>query len=223
MAFLSLKVSPRWKFLMALLLLTSIATYAFIRSEQIREHVENVWEINDVKTGILLDMRIALKGVDKALESFANPALDSAAVKKSYSEELVKYQWFETSVTKYMERSALTSRNEKAIMHKLALDRGEVQKTMQRVDQMLSNGQQAAIPDVIIKELRPGAMSRWKADVDELIAVENEANAQAGQAASASYEQLRTTVLLMCALVVILGLMAMWFTIKGNSDATAVA
>ncbi len=220
MRFINLQASPRWKFLFSLLLLTMIATYAFIRSEQIREHLEDVWEVNNAKSTILLDMRILLKGTNKVLDAASSkPEHEQATLK----ENMARYHWLESSLSKNLDKSSYTTQNEKALMHKLAVDRGAAQQQLKKFEELLASNQAIAANDVLTKELRPGPWMRWLADVDELIATVNESNAQAGLEAGVAYERLRTSVLLMCAAVIILGLIAMWLTIKRNAEESPVA
>lgn len=217
MRFLSLQLSPRWKFLVALLLLTAITTYAFIRSEQIHDRLEHVWAVNNAKSTILLDMRVVVKGANKLLEAMsANSEKDKAEAK----EMMARYQWLETSLSKNLEKSKLTSRNEMALMHKLAIDRAAAQQLILRFNDLLANNQIASASELLNKEFRPGPYSRWLADIDELISTTNESNAKAGEVAGADYERLRTTVLLLSALIVILGLVALWLTIKQSAEET---
>ncbi len=215
MRFINLQLSPRWKFLVSLLLLTMIATYAFIRSEQIRNHLEDVWEVNNAKSTILLDMRILLKTTNKVLDGAINkPDHEQATLKENMS----RYHWLESSLSKNLEKSRLTTQNEKALIHKLTVDRTAAQQLLKRFEELLANNQTAAASELLTKELRTGPWNRWIADVDELIATVNESNAQAGVEAGIAYERLRTSVLLMCAAVIILGLFGMWLTIKRNAD-----
>lgn len=213
MRFLSLQVSPRWKFLFALLLLTASATYAFVRSEQIHDQLEYVWAVNNSKSQILLDMRVAAKSVNKLLE-VAKPEQGDTAVK----DLMLRYQWMETSLSKNLEKSALTSRNETALMHKVILDRTAVQQQLVRFHELLASNQFAAANELLAKEFRSGPYSRWVAGIDEMIAITNESNAKAGERAGADYEMLRTSVLLIAAFIIVCGLIALWLTIKQNAD-----
>ncbi len=213
MRFLSLQVSPRWKFLFALLLLTASATYAFVRSEQIHDQLEYVWAVNNSKSQILLDMRVAAKSVNKLLE-VAKPEQGDTAVK----DLMLRYQWMETSLSKNLEKSALTSRNETALMHKVILDRTAVQQQLVRFHELLASNQVAAANELLAKEFRSGPYSRWVAGIDEMIAITNESNAKAGERAGADYEMLRTSVLLIAAFIIVCGLIALWLTIKQNAD-----
>lgn len=219
MRFFSFQLSPRWKFLTAILIITSIATFAFIRSEQIREQLEDVWAVNATKSAYLLDMRIAVKAAVKNLEALAGITAKSATGddQKQLKDNLDRYLSLEANLAKQLNHSKLTSRNELALMHKLGVDRNAALPLVQQAGQMLAENKTADAVDLITKQLRTGPLNRWLAGLDEMINVENDANAQAGAIAGSQYEQLRTTVLLLCAILVVLGLLALWQTIKRNS------
>lgn len=220
MRFLSLQLSPRWKFLVAILLLSSVSTYALIRSEKIREHVEETWELNNAKLVYLVDMRLTLKSGMRNLESALNSAQNSNAVTElqSLGGKLSQYQQLESRVGKIIEKSATSTRNEKALLHKIGVDRQATLPLIKKIEEMLVAGQGAAAADVFNKQLRSGPLAAWLAGLDELIQAENELNSIAGVNASAEYEQLRSSVLIMCALIVVLGLFSLWQTIKNNAS-----
>ena len=220
MRFLSLQLSPRWKFLVAILLLSSVSTYALIRSEQIREHVEDTWEINNAKLVYLVDMRLTLRSGVRNLELVLNPAQNGNAVNdlKSLGDKLSQYQQLESKVGKILEKSTTTTRNEKALLHKIGVDRSAAMPLIKQIEGLVGAGQGTAAVEIYNKQLRTGPLAAWLAGLDELIQAENELNSAAGVNASAEYEQLRSSVLIMCALIVVLGLFALWQTIKNNAS-----
>ena len=201
-------------------MLSSISTYALIRSEQIREHVESVWEVNNAKLVHLVDMRLTLKSGMRNLELALNPLQSAGAAKelKSFDDKLSQYQQLESKVGKIIEKSATATRNEKALLHKIGVDRSTAMPLIKQIESMVAAGQGAAAAEVFNKQLRTGPLATWLAGLDELIQAENELNSIAGVNASAEYEQLRSSVLIMCALIVILGLFALWQTIKNNAS-----
>lgn len=218
MRFFSLQVSPRWKFLMAVLIITSISTYAFIRTEEIREEVETVWNRNNAKIQYVMEMRITLKSAMRSLDMMLQSGKVRTEDMQSFKSHLAHYDNLEGILSTALTQSKLTSRNEEAVLHKIKLDAGAAKKVLAGSEKMLLDGQFSELQSVLNRELKPGPLARWYSGLDEMLTLQNDSNTAAGSRASLEYEKLRTHVLLVCALIVILGLISLWQTIQRNAQ-----
>ncbi len=216
MAFLSLRVSPRWKLLLALLMVSLITTYAIKRSGQIQEEMETSWEINNAKLVVLGDMRATLRAGLRALDIASGnlPAQAGLDAAKRYRDSFDQCRNQEEELQRQVKRHG--TQTEVALLQKMALERQATADLVHKIEGLFNTPQAG---QMVKKDLRDGPLGRWQAAIDELISAENDANTQAGSRAALAWEQLRMHVLLMGAMVVVLGLLSLWGTIKRGAAA----
>ncbi|WP_338846046.1 hypothetical protein V8J88_20145 [Massilia sp. W12] len=216
MSFFSMRVSPRWKLLLALMFVSMIATYTIKRSIQIQDEMEAIWEANNARLVTLSDMRFTLKAASRALEMYMGvlPPTPGVDLKKRYTDGLQQSQRQEEALLKQIKKQG--TRKEESLMMKIAQDRKDTLELVHKLERMRETEPQAAL-ELAKRDLRGGPMAHWQAALDEMISLQNESNTQAGSQAAAAWEQLRLHVLLMGGVVIVFGLFSLWWTFKRNA------
>jgi hypothetical protein len=214
MSFAILGVSPRWRFLVALLLLTAIAAWAFTRTEQIQGRMENLITINNLKAGLLIDMRVAAMRRIKDLAGLtkAGKQQDLREEGKAIGDTAGAYFELEAKLGKLIATTPGTQKDETALQHKITDMAAAAAPVVARIQQLAQAGQTEEVAKLATAELTKGPVKNWLNSINEMILLENELASQAAASASNDYEHLRGQVLLMSAGVILLGLVAAWFT-----------
>ncbi len=209
-----LRVSPRWRFLFALLLLTAIATYAFTRTEQIQNKMESVIQTNNIKTNLLIDMRVAAMQHIKDLGGLtkAGKRQDVREEGKSIRDSAGTYFETEAKLGKLLATSTTTVKEEMVLQHKITEMAAAAAPTVAKIQQLAASNQSDEVAKLATAELTRGPVKNWLNAINEMILLENELASHAASTASFEYEHLRGQVLLMSAGVILLGLVAAWFT-----------
>lgn len=209
-----LNVSPRWRFLFALLLLTAIGTYAFTRTEQIQNKMEGIIQTNNIKTNLLIDMRVAAMQRIKELGGLtkAGKRQDVREEGKSIHDSAGSYFETEAKLGKVLATSSNTQKDEVVLQHKITEMASAAAPTVAKIQQLAAANQSDEVAKLATSELTRGPVKNWLNAINEMILLENELASQAAATASFEYEHLRSQVLLMSAGVILLGLVAAWFT-----------
>ena len=209
-----LNVSPRWRFLLALLLLTAIGTYAFTRTEQIQGKMEGIIETNNIKTNLLIDMRVAAMQHIKELAGLtkAGKRQDVREEGKAIHDSAGGYFETEAKLGKVLATSRNTLKDEVVLHHKITEMAAAAAPTVAKIQQLAATNQSDEVAKLATAELTRGPVKNWLNAINEMILLENELASQAASTASFEYEHLRSQVLLMSAGVILLGLVAAWFT-----------
>ncbi len=209
-----LNVSPRWRFLFALLLLTAIAAYAYTRTEQIQGKMESIIQTNNIKTNLLIDMRVAAMQRIKELGGLtkAGKRQDVREEGKSIREVAGSYFENEAKLGKTLATSGNTIKEEMVQYHKITEMAIAAAPIVAKIQELAAANQSEEVAKLATAELTRGPVKNWLNAINEMILLENELASQAASTASFEYEHLRSQVLLMSAGVILLGLVAAWFT-----------
>lgn len=208
-----LKVSPRWRFLVAILLLTAIATWAYTRTEQIKNEMERAISSNNAKADLLIDMRISSLQRIKSLGGLSKAKNDTnvQSAGKSIQDDANHYFQLAAKLGKLLATSPDT-RKEELQMQKQITDTAEAAApVVAKILQLAQSGQTEAVAKAASDELSKGPVKNWLSTINQMILLENDLAAFASERASREYEHLRSQVLLMVAGVILLGLVAAWF------------
>ena len=209
-------VSPRWRFLFALLLLTSIAAYAFTRHQQIQTRLDTGGLLNSAKANLLLDMRVSamqrirvLGGLSK-VNSGVSLQVDSKQIQSMANE----YFELEAKLAKLISSSPHIIKDELLLQRKIRETGLAAAPVIAKIQELAAANKGEEVAALARNELSQGPVKKWLNAINEMISLENDLSAQASTMASFEYEYLRGQVLLMCAGVILLGLAAAWFTFK---------
>lgn len=209
-----LRVSPRWRFLFALLLLTAIAAYAFTRTEQIKGRMENLITTNNIKANLLIDMRVTAMQRIKELGGLtkAGKRQDVREEGKSIHDSAGAYFELEAKLGKVLATSPSTQKDELELLGKIRENATGAAPVVAQIQQLAQANQSDEVAKLATAELTRGPVKNWLNSINSMILLENELASQAAGSASSDYEHLRSQILLMSAGVILLGLVAAWFT-----------
>ncbi|MEN9865140.1 MAG: hypothetical protein RL748_730 [Pseudomonadota bacterium] len=209
-----LNVSPRWRFLFAILLLTGIAAWAFTRHETIQRRLESGGITNSAKANLLIDMRVSAMHRIKVLSGLSkvNTGISLQADSKQIKEMAGEYFELEAKLGKLLASSNQTTKDELQLQRKITETGTAAAPVIAKIQELAAANKGEEVATLARNELNKGPVRAWLNAINEMILLENELAAQAASLASTDYEHLRTQVLLMCAGVIMLGLMAAWVT-----------
>lgn len=209
-------VSPRWRFLFALLLLTAIAAYAFTRHEQIQRKLDQGGIANSAKANLLIDMRVTamhrirvLGGLSK-VNTGISLQMDSKQIKDMANE----YFELEAKLGKLISSSPSANKDELTLQRKVTETGIAAAPVIAKIQELAAANKGEEVATLARNELNKGPVKNWLNAINEMISFENDVASLASGMASFEYEHLRSQVLLMCAGVIMLGLTAAWFTFK---------
>lgn len=209
-----LNVSPRWRFLFAILLLTGIAAWAFTRHETIQRRLENGGIANSAKANLLIDMRVSAMHRIKVLGGLSkvNTGISLQMDSKQIKDMAGEYFELEAKLGKLLANSSQTTKDELQLQRKITETGAGAAPVIAKIQELAAANKGEEVATLARNELNKGPVRAWLNAINEMILLENELAAQAASMASTDYEHLRSQVLLMCAGVIMLGLMAAWAT-----------
>ncbi len=213
-------VSPRWRFLFALLLLTAIAAYAFTRHEHIQRKLDQGGIANSAKANLLIDMRVTAMHRIRVLGGLSkvNTGLSLQMDSKQIKDMANEYFELEAKLGKLISGSPNTIKEELALQRKISETGIAAAPIIAKIQDLAAANKAEEVATLARNELSKGPVKNWLNAINEMISLENDLSAQASSMASFEYEHLRSQVLLMCAGVIMLGLTAAWFTFKRIGD-----
>jgi hypothetical protein len=207
------KVSPRWRFLVAILLLTAIAAWAFTRTEHIKSQMESAVSSNNAKADLLIDMRISSLQRIKSLGglSKAKTGNNVQTTGKSIQDDANHYFELAAKLGKLLATAPDTRKDELQMQRQITESAEAAAPVVAKIQQLAQAGQTEEVAKVATNELAKGPVKNWLNAINQMILLENDLAAYASERASNDYEHLRSQVLLMVAGVILLGLVAAWF------------
>ena len=209
-------VSPRWRFLFALLLLTAIAAWTFTRHEQIQHNLERGGIANSAKANLLIDMRVSAMHRIKVLGGLSkvNTGISLQMDSKQIKDMANEYFELEAKLSKLLGNSPNIYKEELVLQRKITEAGIAAAPVIARIQELAAANKGEEVAILARNELSKGPVKNWLNAINEMISLENDLAAQASSLASFEYEHLRSQVLLMCAGVILLGLTAAWFTFR---------
>lgn len=209
-------VSPRWRFLFALLLLTAIAAYTYTRHEQIQNKLDRGVIANGAKANLLIDMRVSALHRIKVLGGLSrvNSGISLQMDSKQIKDMANEYFELEAKLGKLLSTSPYTTKEEFLLQRKISETGTAAAPIIAKIQELAAANKGEEVATLARNELSKGPVKVWLNAINEMIYLENDMAAQGSNLASFEYEHLRTQVLLMCAGVIMLGLTAAWFTFK---------
>ncbi len=208
------KVSPRWRFLFAILLLTAIAAWAYTRTEQIKNEMDRTVSLSNAKAELLIDMRISSLQRIKSLAGLSKAKSDTNVhvAGQSIQDDANHYFQLAAKLGKLLATSPDTRKEELQMQKQITDSAQAAAPVVAQILQLARDGQTEAVAKAASHELSKGPVRNWLNTINQMIALENDLAAFASERASRDYEYLRSQILLMVAGVILLGLVAAWCT-----------
>ncbi len=203
-------------FALVLILLIAVTALGISRMGQIQQRLENVVNVNNVETRLVIDMRalvndrtIALKNLSLLTDpSDMQPEIDRI------NEQTKKYVDAETKLDGMFTAEASTSPEEKSLLAKVKEQEAATTPAIAKATELWLGSKPEDATKVLIKEIRP-LQKKWLDALAELAALEDKQNAQAATDAQSAFGSARSFMLILGAIALLAGVAAAWWITSG--------
>jgi methyl-accepting chemotaxis protein len=196
-------------FSLVLVLLVAMAVLAITRMAQIQDRLENVVNVKNVVTRLVIDMRAIVKDRNVALRnlSLLTDADDMKPELDRIKEQTAKYKEFEQKISSMFDRESIVTTDEKSILAKVKEQDTTAEPLVAKATVLWLENKPEEATKVLIKEIRP-VQKKWMDALDELVTLEDKLNERAAVEAHEAFVSARTFMISLGILAVIAGTLA---------------
>jgi methyl-accepting chemotaxis protein len=201
-------------FALVLVLLTAVTALGISQMAQIQQRLENVVNVNNVETRLVIDMRALVNDRTVALRnlSLLTDASDMQPEIDRINDQTKKYIDAETKLDNMFTSEASTSADEKALLAKVKEQGAAATPAIAKAIELWLGNKPEDATKVLIKEIRP-VQKKWLDALAELATLEDKQNAQAATDAESAFSWARSLMLVLGGIALLAGIAAAyWIT-----------
>ncbi len=196
-------------FALVLVLLVAVTVVGILRMAQIQDRLDHVVGVNNVVTGLVVEMR---NNVSERITSLRTLTLmtnadDMEPELNKFKEQTRKYD--EVQARLDAKFAAESSQQEKTLLASVKEAEGVAMPAINKASELYLADKAEDATRVMIKEIRP-AQKKWMDSLEQLAALEQKLNAQAQTDAEAAFSNARNFMLIMLLVAVGMGVAAAW-------------
>jgi methyl-accepting chemotaxis protein len=196
-------------FALVLVLLVAVTAVGILRMAQIQDRLDHVVGVNNVVTGLVVEMR---NNVSERITSLRTLTLMTSADDmepelNKFKEQTRKYDDVQAKLEAKF--AAESSQQEKALLASVKEAEGVAMPAIGKASELYLANKAEDATRVMIKEIRP-AQKKWMDALEQLAALEQKLNAQAQTDAESAFANARNFMLIMLLLAVAMGVAAAW-------------
>ena len=201
-------------FALVLLLLVAVTGLGISRMAQIQQRLENVVNLNNVETRLVIDMRALVNDRTIALKSLSllTDASDMQPEIDRINEQTKKYVEAETRLDNMYTGDGNTPQEEKSLLASVKEQEAAATPAIARAMELWLGNKPEDATKVLIKEIRP-VQKKWLDALTELAAFEDKQNMQAAADAKSAFAWATTLMLTLGGIALLVGIAAAyWIT-----------
>jgi methyl-accepting chemotaxis protein len=201
-------------FALVLILLVAVTGLGISRMAQIQQRLENVVNLNNVETRLVIDMRALVNDRTIALKnlSLLSDASDMQPEIDRINDQTKKYVEAETKLGSMFTEDANTQQEEKGLLAKVKEQEAAATPAIARAMELWLGNKPEDATKVLIKEIRP-IQKKWLDALTELAAYEDRQNTQAATDAKSAFAWATTLMLTLGGIALLAGIAAAyWIT-----------
>ena len=196
-------------FALVLVLLVAVTAVGISRMEQIQERLDKVVSVNNVSTALVTDMRNNVSdrvASLRVLTLMTDPA-DMEPEMAKFKQQTAKYDEAQRKLSGIF--AAHANDKEKALLAQVKEHEAAAMPAIAKASELYLANNAMDATRVMIKEVRP-VQKKWTEALDQLVALEEQQNAQSKTDAQAAFANARNFMLMLLVLAVVLGSLAAW-------------
>ena len=197
-------------FALVLVLLVAVTVVGVLRMAQIQDRLEQVVSVNNVSTGLVVDMRNNVGdrvASLRVLTLMTDPA-DMEPEMNKFKAQTEKYNESQRKLSAIF--AAHASDAEKKLLAQIKEYEGAAMPAIAKAAELYLANNAMDATRVMIKEVRP-VQKKWTEALDQLAVLEEKQNAQSAVDAQTAFANARNFMLVMLVVAVVLGAAAAWF------------
>jgi methyl-accepting chemotaxis protein len=196
-------------FALVLVLLVVVTVIGISRLAQMNERLENVVNISNVETRLVLDMRNLLKERVTSMKTLTLLASvdDMGPEMNNIKEQTAKYLDAEKKLEALFARTATTSADEKSLMATIKQSSTTADPLITKAVDLWTANKPEDATKVLIKEIKP-VQKKWIEALDKLAALEDKNNEAVATAAKNSFGSARMLMIILGCAAVAIGVVA---------------
>ncbi|MBQ5942396.1 MCP four helix bundle domain-containing protein [Massilia sp. AB1] len=197
-------------FALVLVLLVAVTVVGVLRMAQIQDRLEQVVSVNNVSTGLVVDMRNNVGdrvASLRVLTLMTDPA-DMEPEMNKFKAQTEKYNESQRKLSAIFAQHA--SDSEKKLLAQIKEYEGAAMPAIAKAAELYLANNAMDATRVMIKEVRP-VQKKWTEALDQLAALEEKQNAQSAVDAQTAFANARNFMLVMLVAALVLGVAAAWF------------
>ncbi|WP_460826682.1 methyl-accepting chemotaxis protein, partial [Massilia terrae] len=196
-------------FALVLVLLVVVTVVGILRMAQIQDRLDHVVGVNNVVTGLVVDMRNNVSERVTSLRTLTlmTSADDMEPELNKFKEQTRKYDEVQAKLDAKF--AAESSQQEKTLLAAVKEAEGVAMPAIGKASELYLANKAEDATRVMIKEIRP-AQKKWMDSLEQLAALEQKLNAQAQTDAETAFSNARNFMLVMLGLAVAMGVAAAW-------------
>jgi methyl-accepting chemotaxis protein len=189
---------------LVLVLLVIMAALGIARTAQIQDRLEQVVNVKNVETRLVIDMRAIVKDRNVGLRnlSLLTDADDMKPEIERLKEQTAKYTEFEQKISSMFDNEPSVTADEKATLAKIKEQNAAAVPLIDKAIGLWLENKPEDATKILIKQIRP-VQKKWMEALDELVSLEDKLNAQAAIDAHAAFSSARTFMIALGLLAVI--------------------
>ena len=197
-------------FALVLVLLVAVTVVGILRMAQIQDRLEQVVSVNNVSTGLVVDMRNNVGdrvASLRVLTLMTDPA-DMEPEMNKFKAQTEKYNESQRKLSAIFAQHA--SDSEKKLLAQIKEYEGAAMPAIAKAAELYLANNAMDATRVMIKEVRP-VQKKWTEALDQLAVLEEKQNAQSAVDAQTAFANARNFMLVMLVAALVLGAAAAWF------------
>ena len=198
---------------LVLLFLVAVTALGISRMAQIQHRLENVVNVNNVETRLVIDMRALVNDRTVTLRnlSLLTDASDMQPEIDRINDQTRKHADAEGKLETMFASSAVA--DEKDLLNRIKEQEAAATPAIAKAIDLWQNNKAEEATKVLIKEIRP-VQKKWLDALNELSALEDKQSAQAATDAQSAFASARLAMLTLGALALLAGLTAAYWITK---------
>jgi methyl-accepting chemotaxis protein len=198
-------------FALVLILLVVVTVLGIWRMAQIQDRLEQVVNVSNVETRLVIDMRAIVYDRMVSLRNLTllNEADDMEAEMAKINQQNAKYSAAQDKLLKLVAKSDLAGAEKQSLLTQLKERQEQAAPLVQKARELgLANKPELATVG-LIKKLRP-VQKKWQDTLDDMLTLEDKLNAHLAQEAQSGFANARLTMIVLGLLAVLVGVAAAW-------------
>ena len=196
-------------FALVLLLLVVVAILGISRMSQIQDRLDNVVNVNNVGTRLVIEMRNLVKERSEALNTLTllTEAEDMVKRIERIKQQSAEYAEAESKITKLMAVSEGKFPEEAALLAQIKDHAATAAPLIIKAIDLWQAEKPTDATRVLIKEIRP-VQKKWTDNLDELLTLKDNLNSNAAVEAQSSFQSARALMLGLGGMALAIGVLA---------------